>query len=683
MATIKEQFASNLVGHWDFRRGTYQDVDGTYPSEFKGQAAPTLTSKGYGYRLFDATNDYLQVQNSDATGLLIAGDIVFTSLFYLPEDVASNSYLMGAAGTSEDEADNILYSVRINTVGNNFTALHEYGAGTNVAANSTLTVSPGINFLAVSRDTTAKEYTFCLNGKSEVVSYSENPTGGEDGTFEIGAVQGIGSIDAVIMENMVFNTSMTEQQLAQMYADWQKEGWLTKTPEQTVLPKGSLLDYSTDPLIELDMVPRGDVVPNLYPKPANMNDPAIEGPFSTVGRGGEGMFFPGGTDERLDCGLTDIIHELPNASFCFYLEPKSFNDYEGWLTQGTSITNRTRIGVGGPGAGTSKDILINFANGGTAPSAYTTNTPLGADAPVFVRIEFDGSGATDADKIKCYVNEEEQTLTFSGDQPALLSGTASTLYIGDDAGAVSREFNGTMYHLLVFDTNLTDAEGAAIYEKLSSKVDLYALQEDMVETVGSIAAGDFVTDTEWKVEEGSVAIKVDEYGKYMEAQNSSTNAYIPCRGLYGTHQFDVNANTGDPNIYVQFCATGVGRVTDSHVTSYILRLSATGQGDQAVYLWKSVGGSITNLANTAANYFDTDKWYRVWVTVEPGNEINVYSQGLEDGSAPTLLTLDTGSFPVTDTAITSCEHFVFSTLTASGGRIKNIKYSPLVIDPTA
>ncbi len=676
--TIKQQYAANLVGHWDFRRGMYQDVDGDYPTTPQGTAYSQMTEKGHGYRLLGDTNDYFQVANGDAGPLLLSNDLVFVSVFYLPYDVTSNSYLMGAAGTSENEEDNILYSVRINSGGNNLTALHEYGAGTNVAANSTITVSPGINFLAVSRDTNNKEYTFCLNGECEVVSYSDNPTGGGGATFEIGAVQGIGSIDAVILETMVFNTSLGQQYLTQMYSDWQKEAWLTSIPKQTILPKGSIMDGICDPIYELDMTIEGDSVANLRPGAA-VNDPTVEGGvINYEGAMGAGAYFPGGTDERLDGGLTDLIHELTNASFIFMLEPSSFNNYEGWLTQGTSTTNRTRIGVGGPGAGTNKDILINFAdNAGVAPSAYTTSVPLAAGAPTMVRIEFDGTGATDADKIKCYVNEEEQTLTFAGDQPTQLSSVSANLYIGDDPGAASREYHGVMNHLVICDDNLTEAQGAEVYERFAKKVNLNALQDDAVETIASQSGG-FLSNSGFEIVSGSWNVEPGD-GKAAMCVTAGAIA-IPSKQAYGTWEFDVYKDADANTLDVQFMSTEAQPITSSTNSGYSMRLSST----ERFSLYEFSGGaSSSDLMYTATGAVTLQNLYRIRITRTPAGWFTVYVKDVTGNGAWQELdvTGGSGTNPKQNTNQTSSSYLVIDA--DAGDAVKNFVFYPLPIDPTA
>lgn len=659
--TIKEQYAANLVGHWDFRRGTFQGVvPNLATTTLAGNAYPQLTKKGWGYKLPGDTNDYFEVSGGTYPDLAIAGDVTFGGAFYLPYDVTANSYILGFAGPSEDEADNILYSVRLNSGTNNITALHEYSTGTNVATTSSMTVSPGVNFLYVIRDTVTKKYTFFLNGVFEEGSaYSDNPSGGGDGDLQIGALSAIGSLDCTMIENMIFDTALSQEAVAQMYEEWQKEAYVTKYPRKTTLPKGSVMAGIADPIYELDMTIKGNTIQNLYPN-ASVDDASVEGTLINYeGRAGRGVLFDGGTDSRLDCGLTDLIHELANASFIFFVEPSSFTDFDGFLGQGTSTTDRTRIGLGGSGAGTSKDILINFANGGTAASAYTTSTPLGTNAPCVIRVEFDGTGATDADKVKCYVNEVEQTLTFSGDQATLLSNVSANLYLFDDPGAVSREFRGVGYHLVICDRNLTESEGAEVYRRFAAKKNLLLLQADCVETTVSQTSGE-LSNTGMGIDSGTWDIGASNGDK--EATASVVGLiYHPSLSAYGTWWWTMNkANTGTQ----LGCYFVCGQQNNAGTQEYYLY----SENNEEMKLWN---GSSAILST--GYVLSTGVDYSFCVTRTPKGLFTVYVS--TDGG---ITYTSIGS--VTSTTHTACKYLVVKC--EAGDTFKDVRHSPLVIDPT-
>lgn len=88
----------------------------------------------------------------------------------------------------ETTSTNVLWFIGVSS--SNEPYMHwEYGsAGSNEFATSTQTLTGGESYVIIaSRDTTAKEVTFWVNGNKDVVSYAENPTGGTSSKFMIGA----------------------------------------------------------------------------------------------------------------------------------------------------------------------------------------------------------------------------------------------------------------------------------------------------------------------------------------------------------------------------------------------------------------------------------------------------------------------------------------------------------------
>jgi len=656
MATIKQQYAANLVASHDFRKGTFNDLSST-GADLSPNGTPYATRTPWGNAYALRNSSYFEVSTASYPDLNVAGDVTFGGVFHWGKVHTANSYLLGHGGSAETEATNILYSLRVNANGTSVSCLHEYGAGVNVAVNTTgFTVKPGINFLMATRDTVNKTYTICLNGACEELSYSDNPSGGTTADYMVGSLAGAAPMPADILWTQTYNTSMSQAELCQMYEEWQQEELMFSVPKKTILPTGTMAAGLPEPILEYDMTINGAAVNDL----SSSNLPAtVAGCINTEGQMGQGVLFDGSTDARLDVGVTDLIHELSNASFCFMLEPSAFTDFDGFLTQGTSTTSRTRIGLGGSGAGVNKDILINFANGGTAASAYTTNTPLNTNAPAFIRVEFDGAGATDADKVKLFVNEDEQTLTFSGDQATLLAPVSANLYVGDDAGAVSREFRGIMNHLIIFDQNLTDAQGALLYSRFTKKLNLNLLQEDIVCTTSSQNSGD-LSNTELKITSGSWT--VEESSGHKGAVNETSGfLYYPSIGAFGTWWFTMNKAVSSTQTG---CFLVCGEKDNSGTQEYYLFSDTSAE----VKLWN---GSTTILSTGYDLTVGVD--YSFCITRTPKGVFTVYIS--TDGGA-TYTSIGT----VESTTHTASKYLVIKG--EAGDHFRDVKYYPLLIDPT-
>lgn len=69
----------------------------------------------------------------------------------------------------------------------------------------------------------------------------------------------------------------------------------------------------------------------------------------------------------------------------------------------------------------------NASNG--ASHAYGTSSFSNSGSTVFT-MRFDGSGATNADRLKGFINAEEQTLSFTGTIPTTTTSLANPLFVG-------------------------------------------------------------------------------------------------------------------------------------------------------------------------------------------------------------------------------------------------------------
>lgn len=83
---------------------------------------------------------------------------------------------------------------------------------------------------------------------------------------------------------------------------------------------------------------------------------------------------------------------------------------------------------------------------------------------------FDGSGATNADRMKFYLNNVARTLTFTGTIPATLkSSSTNPLLIGGrwgGAGALAEPWDGKIRDVIVFTRALSSTEIGYIYDGL-------------------------------------------------------------------------------------------------------------------------------------------------------------------------------------------------------------------------
>ena len=661
--TIKEQYAANLMGHWDFRTGTINDQSGNgNNASFQTGGVWGNSDKGRALGL-KALSDYLTV--ADDSTLQITGEITI-AMWVKFEDYPGSSGRLITKGADSFS----LYHLGVNQIG--------IGDDFGFRNTTNFTLEDG------------KYHLVCAthDGSDTLVGlklYSDGmaaTTYGSSGTFNgwsagtdlgIGARNtGTGGFGGTFREIMIFNTKLEDSEIAQLYEESLKEAFLTAVPTKTFSPK----PYATQdpilptPIFESDCKPRANKLDDLS---GNGNDADINGVTSSEGALGESVEFKGVADQDVSFGNSTMLHDLDRASFCFFLEPTAFGSFDGILTQGTSTTDRTRIGLGGTGFGTNQDILINFANGGTAASAHTTNTPLAADAPVFIRIEFNGH---QQENIKLYVNEEKQTLTESGTKAATLSDVNAELVLGNDLGGAGRVLNGHVFYAAVFDQNLTTAQGAHLYHELAQKLNLNRLQEDIIVTPSSVSSGN-LSNTGFEVLSGSFDVVVDSEGDKAIECASDGVVSIPSSGAYGRWEATVSPRDSG-FVRLGFISNNKEDIGTGGQSGYYVFMGMTNNN---IGLTRLINGAATSLFLSANSYLEDDSLYRIVIERDADNEFSVYAQNLSTNGPLELIPANTGSNPVTDANTVASSYTIIQLDT--GHDVRNFKYYPLPIDPTA
>ena len=101
--------------------------------------------------------------------------------------------------------------------------------------------------------------------------------------------------------------------------------------------------------------------------------------------------------------------------------------------------------------------IASAPNDGGSNSGRTSTCPITAGQVHDVTMVFNGTGATDNDRLKCYVDGIEHTLTIVGTIPSALSTvTTRNLLLGtDNAGT---PYRGVQHHCYVWNRNLLQPE---------------------------------------------------------------------------------------------------------------------------------------------------------------------------------------------------------------------------------
>ncbi len=136
-------------------------------------------------------------------------------------------------------------------------------------------------------------------------------------------------------------------------------------------------------------------------------------------------FFCDGTDQVVigDVDETDGVGEL---SVAFWLNVTTLVNFDGIFEKYVDNDNRYGISLGGPGLGDNDDVLLHIADGANS-FGYSTSNVLVVGQWVHIVLVFNGSGSSDADKLKLYVNGTDTALTFSGTIPSQTDTNAANL----------------------------------------------------------------------------------------------------------------------------------------------------------------------------------------------------------------------------------------------------------------
>ena len=218
----KEVLADSPVGYWklDETSGTnavdqINGNDGTYAGGFTlNQAA--LINAGSCIDL-DGTNS-TQITIGAASELEILGDMTIEVWCNL-DSLANPAYLCAWWGSGETEANNFIWSFRINT-GGTMACFWENGAGSNNTVTSSNEVGIVANHhLVCVRDTSANTVTFYDNGvEYDTVAYTNDPTGGSTGGAYIGRnLNDAFSVNGRLDEVAIYNTKLSATRIEEHF----------------------------------------------------------------------------------------------------------------------------------------------------------------------------------------------------------------------------------------------------------------------------------------------------------------------------------------------------------------------------------------------------------------------------------------------------------------------------------
>jgi len=238
MAKIKDKYEANIVGHWDFRKGTIADQsDNAADGSFGGAPYWRKTRNGKAL-IFDGANDYIEVGSgvthcpeTSAWSLFIVYDIIlkdngfnnmvsFTTNSDNPYEVAIgngsgyNGLLLGARELfveTDTNASGLEEFVGCHAVGVSYN-----GSGGETKANTSL-------YFDGASKTTVTTGAFGAKTNETVIGAATTAP--------------VSVWDGGILEVIVFDTELTAAEQAQLYTESRAEAHLSHIPETTTIPE--------------------------------------------------------------------------------------------------------------------------------------------------------------------------------------------------------------------------------------------------------------------------------------------------------------------------------------------------------------------------------------------------------------------------------------------------------------
>jgi len=181
---------------------------------------------------------------------------------------------------------------------------------------------------------------------------------------------------------------------------------------------------------------------------------SVDGIYSTA-------FGLDGAGDYIDAGDIPTIANLTKFTVFAWIKPESVTGPHAIVTKWAHNLQDT-FGFEMDGDELRVFIAERLTDGGSN-STMTTNTNLVVGEYTFVGFVFNGDGATNADKMKIYVDGVEADVSFVGTIGTVLTDATSSLTIGSFTGALQRRFDGSIDDVMIWNRSLSSTEVSDLF----------------------------------------------------------------------------------------------------------------------------------------------------------------------------------------------------------------------------
>jgi len=669
--TIKEQLASNIVGHWDFRTGSLVDksgngndasisTSGPYWSNTKVGRAMGLTGTSGLIKVDDATN----IQN-----IFNGGGTVFISSVIEGEGQGGTGRII-----DKDQATSSGWSVYPQNESAGFvklTFMQRFSTTAGIWTTTSAVVQLGVvSRIVITYDSssTVNTPTISINGVNAALSVTSAPVGTakDDSGLDLymgGNQPGARTFNGKLMDVALFDVGLSSQQISQLYNDASQEAHLNKIPTKTFLPV------------------RSDSEPKLlhWQKPINGKAIDVSGngndslPITAIST--KDSIFGGGFlctgDSVIETENTlDLSAENQITVSCWF-KAYDTNVSKTIIEFSTNFNSQTNAFVLSTSSGT---ITAGYRDGGgysTKDSPFT----VVPGAVYFIVATYDRT-QSGADILQLYINNEDVGVS------SLTAGSGGgffgnhDLYVGSRAGA-SAFLNGVVEDIRVYSGIMESSTITALYNEARGKLSYYCTGEDWNVSPAEVTSG-LIGNSGFSVGSGGMFIASDPDGGRVKAIVVQTDGWYsrPSTQAYGEWSFIMDRYQTNTT-RVLLIGSDNADVTGGTQNGYYFISGNSGQ----VTLSKVTAGAGVSLFQSAGGVMVTGTRYKVRVTRNVAGVFSTYLTDMDSGSPEFLVTAITGTNPVTDTSFSTSNYLVIQG--DQYDALGNFKFSPIIFDPTA
>jgi hypothetical protein len=651
--TTKEQLASNIVGHWDFRTGSLADqsgngndasisTSGPYWSNTKVGRAMGLTGTSGLIKVDDATN----IQN-----IFDGGGTVFISSVIEGEGQGGTGRII-----DKDQATSSGWSVYPQNESAGFvklTFMQRFSTTAGIWTTTSAVVQLGVvSRIVITYDSssTVNTPTISINGVNAALSVTSAPVGTakDDSGLDLymgGNQPGARTFNGKLMDVALFDVGLSSQQISQLYNDASQEAHLNKIPTKTVLPVRS---DSEPKLLHWQKPINGKAID----VSGNGNDSLPITAIHTKDSIFSGGFLCNGASVIETENTLDLSAENQITVSCWF-KAYDTNVGKNILEFSANFNSQTNAFVLSTSGGT---ITAGYKDAGGYTTRDTSFT-VASGAVYFIVATYDRT-QSGADIVQLYVD------TIDVGVASLSDGTGGgffgnhDLYVGSRAGT-SLFLNGVVEDIRVYSGIMESSTRTSLYNEGRSKLGFYCTGEDWNVTPSAQSSG-YLSNTPLKILSGSHNVVVTENNK--KGVECATDGFlsVPIDSFFGELKFKAyNAISGGTiGMYI----------SDGELTGAWNGYGAviTGGGDEAV-ISKVTSGAGSVLGTGSA--ISVGQTHVIKLTRNSAGLMRLFVDDVEEVS-------------VTNTAYSSGARFLFFNLDA-GDIISEVRFSPIIFDPTA